>query len=77
MRGSDGGTRRMVYGVVLVLLCTGLLGFGGPAYGAVKTTITFWTFLNPEAADPRSKALKATIDSCNSPSMSTPRRWRP
>lgn len=39
-----------------------LLGAGTPALGAAKTTITLWTFLNPEAADPRSRALKATVE---------------
>jgi ABC-type glycerol-3-phosphate transport system substrate-binding protein len=58
----DWKARQAVCGVVLMLVCVVLLGVGGPAYGAAKTTITFWTFLNPEAADPRSKALRATID---------------
>ena len=57
---NDGGQWRALR--VVVLAVAGLLAVGGPAHGAAKTTITFWTFLNPEAADPRSKALKTAID---------------
>jgi len=51
---------RLVWGIVLGMVL--LAGWGSPAQAGTKTTITFWTFLNPEAADPRSKALKATIE---------------
>jgi len=45
------------------LLCTLLvLGPGAPAPGEAKTTLTMWSFLNPEATDARSKALKTVMD---------------
>ena len=46
---------------VVVLAVGLLLAVGGPAQGAAKTT-SLSDLLNPEAADPRSKALKAAID---------------
>jgi ABC-type glycerol-3-phosphate transport system substrate-binding protein len=33
-----------------------------PAPGEAKTTITVWHFLNPQASDPRSAALKAVVE---------------
>lgn len=58
MRG--GNRSRLVQCIVLGVVL--LLGAGTPALGAAKTTITLWTFLNPEAGDPRSRALKATVE---------------
>jgi ABC-type glycerol-3-phosphate transport system substrate-binding protein len=57
---DDDGKGRVLRVVLLVVAV--LLAVGGPAHAAAKTTITFWTFLNPEAADPRSKALKVGIE---------------
>jgi multiple sugar transport system substrate-binding protein len=54
--------RRIQVAMLMLLVVALLLGVGGPAHAAAKTTVTFWTFLNPEAADPRSKALKAAIE---------------
>ena len=49
--------RRIQVAMLMLLVVALLLGVGGPAHAAAKTTVTVWTFLNPEAADPRSKAL--------------------
>ena len=57
---SRGKHFRLVWGIVLGMVS--LAGWGWPMPAAAKTPITFWTFLNPEAGDPRSKALKAVID---------------
>lgn len=45
-----------------VVVSVVLLAVSPPASAGTKTTITFWTFFNPEAADPRSKAVKAIIE---------------
>lgn len=57
---SRGKEFRLVWGIVLGIVL--LAGWGWPVPAEAKTTITFWTFLNPEAGDPRSKALKAVIE---------------
>ncbi len=47
--------RAMVVAGALLLSLTAL------NFAVAKTTISFWTFFNPEAADPRSQAVKAII----------------
>ena len=54
------GLRWVSLGALLSILL--LLGLALPGPGEAKTTITLWTFLNPQAADPRSRAVKAVVD---------------
>lgn len=50
-------TIKMTLQVIAIVVAT-LVGVNG---AWAKTTITFWTFFNPEAADPRSQAVKSII----------------